>query len=304
MIKKLLKKTLSEKQKRCVKSKYNTMRGFIINSLLSYGANDLKATLKELGIRETDTVLVHSNSNPDSGFKGTPSDVVESLAQLLGENGNLLMVSIPFRGTTFDHLSKGKPFHRDRTISMMGLITEIFRRRPGVLRSLHPTHPVLALGRDSVWLTTGHESCTTPCGAGTPFEKFLQLDGKILFYDVPFGAITFFHYVEDVTKDLLPFNVYHDKPFTITAFDERKQGHVVEVYAFNPAVTRNAYKVEEEMKRQGLVKYGKVGNSRLILVNAKDVLKCQTAMIKDGNLPYGRHKTSDKGAHKESTQNG
>ncbi len=303
MIKKLLKKTLNEKQKRYVKSKYNTMRGFVINSLLSYDADDLKAAIKKLGVNETDTVLVHSNSNPDSGFKGTPSDVVEALAQLLGERGNLLMVSIPFRGTTFEHLSKGKPFHKDRTISMMGLITEIFRRRPGVERSLHPTHPVLALGKDSARLTTGHESCATPCGAGTPFEKFLQLDGKILFYDVPFGAITFFHYVEDVTKELLPFNVYHDKPFFIKAFDERKQEHIVEVYAFNPAVTRNAYMVEEEMKQQGLVKYGKVGNSRLILVNAKDVLRCQTEMIKAGRLPYGRSETSSS-ANKGITQNG
>lgn len=292
---------MNEKQKRCVKSKYNAMRGFVINSLLSYNADDLKAAIKELGIRETDTALVHSNSNPDSGFKGAPSDVVECLAKLLGENGNLLMVSIPFRGTTFDHLSKGKPFHRDRTISMMGLITEIFRRRPGVLRSLHPTHPVLALGKDGVWLTTGHESCAAPCGAGTPFEKFLQLDGKILFYDVPFGAITFFHYVEDAVKELLPFNVYHDKPFTVKAFDERKQEHVVTVYAFNPVVTRNAYAVEEEMKQRGLVKYGKVGNSRLILVNAKDVLRCQTEMIKAGRLPYGETSSS---AGKGITQNG
>ena len=63
----------------------------------------------------------------------------------------------------------------------MGLITEIFRRREGVLRSFHPTHPVLVYGKDSKWLTSEHEKCLNLCGAGSPFDKFRQLKGKILF---------------------------------------------------------------------------------------------------------------------------
>jgi len=37
---------------------------------------------------------------------------------------------------------------------------------------------------------------------------------------VGFGAITFMHYVEDMLKDKLPFKLYHDEPFTVTAYDE------------------------------------------------------------------------------------
>jgi len=59
------------------------------------------------------------------------------------------------------------------------------------------------------------------------------------------------------------------------------------VYAFNKNITRDAHRLEAEMKRQNLVKYAKVGNSSLILVSAEDVVRCQTSMIETGNLPYG-----------------
>lgn len=286
MLRKILSGTLDDKRKLALKSRYNTMRGFFIKSFMSYDGDGLVRRLRKMGIKETDTLLVHSNTNPDSGFKGAPVDAVNALVKAVGEKGNLLMVSIPFRGTSYDYLSKGKPFHKDKTISMMGLITEIFRRKEGVRRSLHPTHPVLAFGKDSAWITEGHERCKTPCGEGTPFEKFRKLGGKILFFDVGFGAITFFHYVEDVTRDMLPFPVYHKDPFFIKAFDENKTGHTVETYAFNKDVKREAGKLESEMKKRGLIKYGRIGNSSLLLVDAEDVVRSQTDMIKAGNLPY------------------
>ncbi len=286
MLRKIISRTVGEKRKLALKSRYNRVRALLIKSFFSYDGEDLKSRLRKMGVKETDTLLVHSNANPESGFKGAPLDVVNALAGLVGEKGNLLMVSIPFRGSAYDYLAKGKPFYKDRTISMMGLITEIFRRKDGVRRSLHPTHPVLAYGKDSAWIVQGHELCKTPCGEGTPFEKFRKLNGKILFYDVDFGAITFFHYVEDITRDKLPFSVYHDEPFFIKAYDEHKKEHTVTVYAFNKDITRDAHRLEAEMKRQNLVKYAKVGNSTLILVNAEDVVACQTGMVEAGNLPY------------------
>ncbi|MFZ3064376.1 MAG: AAC(3) family N-acetyltransferase [Nitrospirota bacterium] len=286
MIKGIIKKLITEKQKLLLKSKYNKIRISVINTFFSYNSDMLKNKLREMGIKETDTLLVHSNFNPDSGFKGAPIDVVNALIDLVGAKGNLLMVSIPFRGTTYDYLTTNKPFNIKKTMSMMGFITEIFRRREGVLRSFHPTHPVLAYGKDSKWLISEHEKCLNLCGVGSPFDKFRQLKGKILFFDVGFGAITFFHYVEDIIKDKLPFNVYSDELFSITAYDENNNKHIIKTYAYNKDIIRDAKKVEEEMLRRDLIKKDRVGNSSLLLMNAEDVVACQTAMIEAGNLPY------------------
>ncbi len=278
---------LGEKKKLEIKSKYNKMKKSVVNFLLSYDGEKLKAKLRKMGIKETDTLMVHANFEPDSGFKGNPNDIVNALVELVGTKGNLLMVSIPYRGTAYDYLmKKKKPFRVNKTISMMGLITEMFRRKNGVLRSLHPTHPVLAYGKDDAWLIEGHEKCLFPCGIGSPFDKFRQLKGKILFFDVGFGAITFFHYVEDLVKEKLPFKIYHKECFTVTAYDQNNQECTIKTYAFNRKYVRNARKLEEEMSKQGLIIKGKVGNSSMLLVNAEDIVKCQTAMVESGNLPY------------------
>jgi aminoglycoside 3-N-acetyltransferase len=286
MIREVCAKYLTQAQKRAVKTQLNRFTRLLADSLWRYDAEALKKALKKIGISETDTVMVHANFNPASGFKGAPQDIVNALVELVGRAGNLLMVSIPFRGSAYEYLSKNKPFYVNRTLSMMGLVTEVFRKKTGVLRSLHPTHPVLAYGKDSTWLVADHERCLFPCGSGTPFEKFRQLKGKILFFDVGFEAITFFHHVEDLTKSMLPFNVYAEERFVATTFDGENRQQLVETYAFNPRIARNAAKLAAAMAAQGKVRKTTVGRSSLLLVEAEDVVACQTEMISAGNLPY------------------
>jgi aminoglycoside 3-N-acetyltransferase len=281
-----LSRMLGERLKRTVKTRMNEAKKRLVSLLLGYDGAQLKARLRAAGISESDTILVHSNFKPDSGFRGAPLDVVNALVELVGEKGNLLMVSIPFRGAAYDYLAQGKEFNVRKTLSMMGLITEMFRRRNGTLRSLHPTHPVLAHGKDAQWLVADHERCFYPCGPGSPFEKFRQLQGKLLFFDVSFRSITFFHYVEDILKDRLPFPVYSDHLFSVPAVDARGEKRVVQTYAFNNGVRRMAEKLEVEMEKQGSIRHGRVGNSRFRLATAEDVVACFTAMVRAGNLPY------------------
>ena len=279
-------KYLDGRQKRALKAKLHQIRLRLVRALRSYDVGQLTAQLRRMGIVETDTLLVHSNFEPLSGFTGTPMDVVNAFAGLVGEKGNLLMVSIPFRGTAYDHLAQGKVFDVRKTLSMMGLITEMFRRRPGTLRSLHPTHPVLAFGKDAAWIVADHETCRYPCGPGTPFEKFDSLGGKILFYDVGFGAITFFHYVEHLVMSDLPFPVYDDRVFDAPVVDAAGQKRTVSTQAYSKEYPRSADKLAAEMLRRGKMRSGRVGNSRLLLVTAADVVECQRAMVKAGNFPY------------------
>jgi aminoglycoside 3-N-acetyltransferase len=281
-----LSRFIDDRQKRALKARINEARRRFVQTFLSYDAARLHERLRSMGIAETDTVLVHINFEADSGFRGSPLDLANALADYLGRRGNLLMVSLPFRGSAYDYLAQGKPFNARKTMSMMGLVTEMFRRREGTLRSLHPTHPVLAVGKDAAWITADHDRCLYPCGPGSPFEKFRTLGGKILFYDVGFEAITFFHYVEHLHKDRLPFPVYDERLFSIEAIDATGQSRTVRTYAFNKAVPRRADKLAAEVERQGKLTRYRVGNSRLLLTTAEDVVTCQTAMVEAGNYPY------------------
>lgn len=286
MIRSTLSKHLSDKTKLSIKAKYGKIKTHLVLYLRSYTADDLRSRLRQIGVAETDTLLVHANFEQDSGFKGTPQDVVDALIQTVGLEGNLLMVSIPYRGTAYDYLKRNKPFRIRKTMSMMGLVTELFRRTEGVMRSLHPTHPVLVYGKDSSWLVEDHEKCMFPCGAGSPFDKFRQLNGKILFFDVDFTSITFFHYIEDHIKHKLPFDIYHSDPFSVTAYDYENREHTINTYVFNPQLVRNAAKLKSEMITNNLIIKARVGNSQLLLVEPEDVVSCMTSMVEAENYPY------------------
>jgi aminoglycoside 3-N-acetyltransferase len=286
MLKKTVASFLTDRHKRAIRSRFNQAKQRFVRAFLSYDAAKLRAALHSAGIGAGDTLLVHSNFEPDSGFLGSPQDLVNALADAVPQ-GNLLMVSIPFRGAAYDYLALNKPFNVRKTMSMMGLATEMFRRREGTLRSMHPTHPVLAYGKDAAWLVADHERCLYPCGVGSPFEKVHRLHGKLLFFDVSFQSITFFHYVEDLLKDRLPFPVYGERLFSVAAVDANGANHVVQTYAFNKEVRRAAGKLEAEMQRQGLIRDGRVGNSRFQVATTADVVACFTAMVEAGNLPYG-----------------
>lgn len=297
MLRSLVSALATDKQRRYLRKKANAARTRWANTFLSYDAGALQKTLREMGVAADDTLLVHANFRTDSGFKGSPHDLVSALVGLVGDKGNLLMVSQPFRGYAYDYLDKGKPFDVRKTISMMGLTTEMFRRRPGTIRSLHPTHPVLIQGRDAELLAADHEKCLYPCGAGTPFAKFRELHGKVLFFDVSSGANTFFHHVEDLVKDRIGFPIYDDRLFSVEVIDREGRKQVVRTYTFARGVVRHTDRLEEEMDRRGKLERRKVGNSRLILADAADFVTVMTEMIGSGGLiePPGQQETKHHG---------
>jgi aminoglycoside 3-N-acetyltransferase len=92
-----------------------------------------------------------------------------------------------------------------RQPSEMGLLSELFRRRKGVSRSLHPTHSVCALGPLADELTTGHHLCPTTFGEGTPFGAMTKhrtvIVGLGTWY---FRSLTQVHAAEDMLGDRFP----------------------------------------------------------------------------------------------------
>src|SRR4030067_1300196 len=265
----------SKEQKIQAKKIHFKISRFITKYFYSYDAEQLKNALLQLGIRDGDTLLVHSSFDQNNGFLGMPKDVIDSFLEILGENGNLLMVSIPFRSSAFLYLEKNPVFDIKRTISQMGIISETFRRKNGVLRSLHPTHPVLALGKEAEWIVKDHEKCLYPCGETTPFGKFRAMNGKVLFFDVSFNNFTFIHYIEDLIKNRVPIPIYRKEVIPAKVRDSSGNELVVPTYVFSreAARLRNPRVLEKDLRKNGMLKTLKIGRTRLMLVNSEDALR-------------------------------
>lgn len=267
-----------------LRAHYAEAEAWYVRLFRSYDANRLTTCLHSLGVCTGDTVMLHSAFGARYGFGGTIDDLTRTFLEAIGPSGNLLMVSLPYRSSSLDYLGALECFDVRKTPSMMGLVSEYFRRRAGVLRSLNPSHPVLACGSDAEAIVAGHEDCPYPCGPGTPFEKLAALDGKVIFFNVPFATFTFFHHIEHLVSPQMPFPLYTEQPLKVAVIDRNGSRRTVHTYAFSrEAIRRRRFEVfEHELRRRGLIRGCRVGASRLEIVRLRDTVECARDMMRHG----------------------
>ncbi|MEX0643244.1 MAG: AAC(3) family N-acetyltransferase [Pirellulales bacterium] len=161
--------------------------------------------LTALGLRAGDAVMLHSSLSALGQVDGGAEAVVEALRDVVGPAGTLLVPA--FRDSVwgdpadFANTDCGACPQRlcpSQQPGFQGIIAETIRRRPGALRSCHPTHSWIALGPNAERLVVGHCRSPTPCGPGNPFEELLALDGCVLLLGVQVSAVTLWHYYEEM----------------------------------------------------------------------------------------------------------
>jgi aminoglycoside 3-N-acetyltransferase len=260
----------------------------MIRRLFPFDAEGLVNELRRLGIHAGDTVFAHTSFARFEGFTGGISEAIQALQAAVGEQGNLLLPTLPFSGSAYEYVRSGRLTDIARTPSRNGLLTEIFRRLPGVTRSIHPTHPVAVWGKHASKLVADHHKALTPCGKGSPFHRLLEADGKILLAGVDIRSMTFFHFVEEELEPEMPFT-----PFTAEWFDLETRGTDGQIYQtrtrlFDPLISssRDVRLMIEPLRHAGFWREGKVGRLKLIVLSAAEILATLQSMSRNGRYCY------------------
>lgn len=253
-----------------------------------YGRRELEVGLRQLGLRDRDIVMVHSSLDQFEGFDGRVTDIIASLQAVVGSEGTILMPTIPFVGTALEYVQRAKVFDVAKTPSQMGMITEIFRRIPGVVRSVHPTHSVAAWGACAGEMVRDHHAAKTPCGMNSPFARLKPVSGKILLWGVGIEAMTFFHALEEELEPIMPFS-----PFTKELFHLTSIGHAGEVRhtttrLFEAEISRrrNLSRLMSALQQRGCWHELYVKRLRCILLDACEVSQVCWAMAREGRFCY------------------
>jgi aminoglycoside 3-N-acetyltransferase len=274
--------------KRALKKHLYQSRRWWLVTFNPFSPSDLTAALASLGISAGDVVLAHIAYNEFVGFTGRPSDVLNSLRSSVSQSGTLLMPSMPFTGSALEYVQSGQTFDVRRTPSQMGLVTELFRRSAGTIRSLHPTHPVIANGPRADELVRDHPLANTPCGEHSPFAKLVAADGKIALLGTGIGVLTFYHYLEEQLEDLFP-----ESPFTRETFDVAfcgYDGEMVHVTTrlYDPALSarRRLGNIERELKQRGAWRERRVGRVSIVVLEARAVSDAVRVMAERGTYCY------------------
>jgi aminoglycoside N3'-acetyltransferase len=197
----------------------------------------LARDLDRLGLPDRPVVFVHASLSRLGYVEGGAATVVEALEALVVERlgGTLAMPAFTMAGSMAATLRGHATFDVRTTPSGMGAITEAFRRRSGVERSLHPTHSVAAKGPLARWLTEGHHLDPRSFGPHSPFGRLLEAErGWLLGVGTDLGPVTFYHVLEDLDPGF-PRRVYTlDSPLAATCLDRDGTAHRVAVHAHDP----------------------------------------------------------------------
>jgi aminoglycoside 3-N-acetyltransferase len=147
--------------------------------------------LRELGVQAGSSILIHASMKSLGPIGGDAQTVVEAILEAVGPSGTAL-----FPTHTWAKLA---PFDVIETASVaVGVIPEVARHWPGAVRSLHPTHSVVAIGPSAGRLTEGHYFSPTPCGYESPYHRLAETGGSVLLLGVNHERNTSLHLAEEL----------------------------------------------------------------------------------------------------------
>lgn len=236
--------------------------------------DELTKDLRSIGIKEGDTLLVHSSQSRIGNLKDGPKTLVDALLEVVGKQGNILMPTSPNNVYQLNYIRNTPFFDVRESPSNSGKITEYFRTLPNAVRSIHPTEPVSAIGPKAKYFTEGHFGQLTPYNEESPFYKVSKEGGKILYIGVTLSmAGTNLHTLEDAVD--FKFPVYHPEIFEFKVIDDKGKEHLIKTKVHNPewSKKRKCDDLIPMFVEQGALEKVKIGEANTLLVDAKRFLE-------------------------------
>lgn len=233
--------------------------------------------LHELGIRNGDSVMLHSSLSALGNVEGGAETVVDAFLDAIGSEGTMIFPA--FAGNNLWKDRHGMEYCNSCAGELKicpsdepgeeGVIPETFRKRPGSIRSCHPTHSWGALGAKAELFVKNNYKAKTPCGRGNPFETLVQENGCIVCLGVMVNTITLWHYYEDLLN--VPYmGYYHPKTRHVSYCTHGRRIQ----YEF-PGI------MDEVTKAAGIMKVARVGKGSSRLIRARDFQKFMAAIMAD-----------------------
>ncbi|MBM7568387.1 AAC(3) family N-acetyltransferase [Paenibacillus sacheonensis] len=229
--------------------------------------------LENMRIDPRGTLFVHSSYKAIGPVEGGPDTVLDALTEYMQDG----LLALPAH--TWSYINGSNPrFNVQDSATCVGILTELFRKRPGVLRSLHPTHSVCALGRDAADFIAGNELCDTPCGRQSSYGKLLDREATILFIGVDLCKNTFIHGVEEwndipnrLTDRIMPYVIELPDGSEISAPSRKHCGELWSYYF---------WKVNDLFIREGIMYTGHFGYADTRVTNAATTNELLSRMLK------------------------
>jgi aminoglycoside 3-N-acetyltransferase len=254
---------------------------------------DLKAHLRSIGVTEGALVMVHTSvrgfrllddardPNGTSGFLAAAGNLVDDLLALLGPSGTLVMPThTAQQNTDDDDAAPGAGrvpivYNPARTPCAVGLANELFRRRPGVQRSLHPYNTLSACGplAEELLRDNLNDSKPLPHGVHSAYYRFCQRNGLVVSIGIPLGdCLTLVHTAEDVRENDFPFKDFiEERRYVVRIDGENRDVAVRQQRREYSMYCRCHRKLIRDIVGAGILHEDTVGSARVGWAHSREV---------------------------------
>ena len=238
---------------------------------------EIAAGLREIGVRAGMQLMVHSSLSRFGFVEGGARAVIDALMEVITPQGTLLMPSFN-HGAAFEEGAPGF-YDPSETPTTNGAIPDLFWRLPGVSRSLNPTHPFAAWGRDHQSLTQFHHRTLT-MGPESPLGRLCSAGGYGLLLGVGYGSNTFHHVVEMFTNapclgqrsEAYPVRLPDGRTVLGRTWGWRASACPIDDYA----------RYQTEMEARALHRVGMIAKSRITLFRLQDCYEVIAHLLQNG----------------------
>lgn len=250
-----------------------------------YTKEKLLSDLSNMSIDPKGTSLIHSSLKSVGEVEGGADTILDALCEYM-EKGLLIFPTHSWKWIKKD--AENPVFDIRTTPSCVGALGNIFMKRKNVIRSMHPTHSVAAIGKDAAEYTSGEERKNTPCPRDGCWGKLYDRKATILFLGCTLRSNTFIHCIEEVNKisDRISSDTYK-----IKIIDSNGIESYTDMYGHHSTcndVSENYIKLEKPFLELGAIHYGYFGDARCVIGNAQmmadittDILKQQPNIFSD-----------------------
>ena len=238
--------------------------------------SELVEGFKKLGLKATDTVLIHSSLSKFGYVEGGADAVIDALLSVLNE-GTLAVPTLT--GAEKDGPEAPPYFDVRNTPCWTGRIPETFRLRKEAIRSLHPTHSTAAIGKRARELTEGHEKSISPCDEHSPYYKLAQMDGYILLLGVNQWNNTTMHCVEELAQVPLHLqDCFTD--CTVVDYEGNRLTVSNRLHSWLPPHA-DFTRLEPLLIEGGAITFGRIGKCEIRVVSAKKLLEIGVRKLRE-----------------------
>ena len=259
----------------------------------------LVSDLQALGIVAGDVVFVHSSLSGLGKIQGGAETVLRALLDTLTPEGTLIIPTYHMIGGNIQATCLAADdyiFDYRIAPTELGKIPSTFLKFPDTWRSIHPTHSVSALGKQAEYVTKDHHKSPAALGPDSPWDRLVELNGKVLGLGISMGPVTFYHMVEDMLPDEFPLQVKTQKIYQLKCRDW--DGDIIEipVNLENPELRKR--RIDQlkrkdlrtffwrEFRRAGLLTAGRIGGGRGWYIGARDFYDHLVKLMRAGITIY------------------